>query len=192
MSSGDDKKSAEEGAWGWGALGAIGAFCREHFVELVLGWAVVPGDEPRRVNARETVGGADCCLLLLAFSFSRTSANGGERRLSRCCFPEHLAVVMGVRVPLRALWVRVGIITVPHEDVVSLPFPLGGSLWVWHQRDCSFVSPSCAASDVIGAKHPLRVFFFPLRRPALPCSKHLLRETTCSKREQLRTCFPYV
>ena len=47
LSSGDDKKGDEEGTWGWGALGAIGAFCREHFVELVLGWAVVPGDESR-------------------------------------------------------------------------------------------------------------------------------------------------
>lgn len=40
----------EEGAWGWGALGAIEAFCREHFMELVLGWTVVPGDESRRVG----------------------------------------------------------------------------------------------------------------------------------------------
>ena len=47
LSSGDDKKGDEEGTWGWGALGAIGVFCREHFVELVLGWAVVPGDESR-------------------------------------------------------------------------------------------------------------------------------------------------
>lgn len=39
----------EEGAWGWGALGAIEAFCKEHFMELVLGWTVVPGDESRRV-----------------------------------------------------------------------------------------------------------------------------------------------
>eukprot|EP00752_Nemacystus_decipiens_P002252 g2133.t1 len=49
LSSGD-KKSDEEGAWDWGALGAIGALCSEHFVELVLGWAVVPGDESREAQ----------------------------------------------------------------------------------------------------------------------------------------------
>lgn len=41
---GEDKG---EGVWGWGSLGELEAFCREHFVELVLGWAVVAGDEPR-------------------------------------------------------------------------------------------------------------------------------------------------
>lgn len=42
--AGDDR---EEGVWGWGSLGELEAFCREHFVELVLGWAVVAGDESR-------------------------------------------------------------------------------------------------------------------------------------------------
>ncbi|CAM9883806.1 unnamed protein product, partial [Laminaria digitata] len=41
---GDDN---EEGVWGWGSLGELVALCREHFVELVLGWAVVSGDESR-------------------------------------------------------------------------------------------------------------------------------------------------
>lgn len=39
-----------EGGWGWGSLGALEAFCRNRFVELVLGWTVVPGDESRRVK----------------------------------------------------------------------------------------------------------------------------------------------
>lgn len=40
----------EDGVWGWGSLGELEAFCREHFVELVLGWAVVSGDESRWVG----------------------------------------------------------------------------------------------------------------------------------------------
>lgn len=40
-----DDKDKEEGGWGWGALGEVEAFCGEHFMELVLGGTVVPGDD---------------------------------------------------------------------------------------------------------------------------------------------------
>lgn len=69
LSSGDDKKNDEEGAWGWGALGAIGAFCREHFIELVLGWAVVPGDESRRVRVRVRLTRSEGLAVLFGIIF---------------------------------------------------------------------------------------------------------------------------
>ncbi|CAM9143971.1 unnamed protein product [Scytosiphon promiscuus] len=42
--------SNAEGVWGWGSLGALEAFCKDRFVELVLGWTVVPGDESKEAQ----------------------------------------------------------------------------------------------------------------------------------------------
>lgn len=42
--------TSAEGVWGWSSLGELEAFCRDRFVELILGWTVVPGDESRRVK----------------------------------------------------------------------------------------------------------------------------------------------